>query len=202
MAHVMMEHLNKPVKTRHLRDYWLDIRGNHDSFGIPLPLPDALRTVRSDNFFHRFSVVGSFKHTHRHYPHYALTLHIPVSGSNSAGSSYKFVFVDAVPSPPPKRHFFGMYETPAIDFLEGQLREEQKERDKTASTATDATKKRANHTVVVAHYPLATCNSKKSSTGDTVFQVLQRYDFLGMLFISLCACALCGACICACSVDV
>ncbi|KJE97721.1 hypothetical protein CAOG_09129 [Capsaspora owczarzaki ATCC 30864] len=111
---------------------WLDIRGNHDAF-------DVAGLDHPSNLFARYSVSKNTSYTHVH---------------QTTFGRYRFVAVDACPTPGPRRpfNFFGSLDVRAMTKLERDL----------------AQPEQYNHTIAFAHYPLSTISSRTTASGATL----------------------------------
>jgi len=152
-------------------DFWLDMRGNHDSFAVsgdhddlhmqfssqhqrkgavpPADDTDSKHITANTPSWLRHRIVERTAHEDaRHYTH---VFDFPFG-------RYRFISIDAIPKRAPLRHFFGTFPAASVDYLQQQLRVDP------SST---------NHTIVFGHFPLSTTSTDHPS-GVSILEVLQQ----------------------------
>ncbi|KAG0240745.1 Metallo-dependent phosphatase-like protein [Mortierella sp. GBAus27b] len=119
------------VLTKRNGTFWHDLRGNHDCFNVP-------NWDSNENFFSTMSSTRS--------PGFMFDV-------KTDYGKYAFIGIDACPKPGPARpyNFFGLFETPDMDYLKQRL----------------ALTKGNNHTFVFSHYPVTTTMFGETSEGDS-----------------------------------
>ncbi|KAF9935933.1 Transmembrane protein 62 [Modicella reniformis] len=119
------------VLTKRNGSFWHDLRGNHDCFNVP-------RWDSKENLFSSMSASKA--------PGFMFDV-------KANYGKYAFIGIDACPQPGPARpyNFFGLFETPDMDYLKQRLARTQG----------------SNHTFVFSHYPVTTTMFGETSEGES-----------------------------------
>ncbi|KAF9979431.1 Transmembrane protein 62 [Mortierella antarctica] len=120
--------------------FWHDLRGNHDCFDVP-------DWNSKENMFADMSATKA--------PGFMFDVRTDYG-------KYGFIGIDACPKPGPARpyNFFGLFETPDMDYLSQRL----------------ALNKENNHTFVFSHYPVTTTVFGETSSGESFADLSQSFS--------------------------